>query len=260
MDATIKRESEQAWLDLAMRSTAFVVPEGPLAEPARSVGSATILCSPKSHVFLLTARHIAEDVQRGQIWFGYWGCANAIKSGVAGALLHPDAEVDVALILLKHKDQQVLGTLARSSTEVSQDSTVANGDYFAISGYPSTLVHVDRTLGQGFTSLFYNCILETPVHDKFGRLRVAWGKFDEELSGQLPPPPPGMSGGALWRRRDQEGLIWSPTTAIAVAGIQAAWDREEKVAFVEPTSRWFSWYADKLGRLDAGEFAAQEAG
>ncbi len=260
MDTAIKTESERAWIELAIRGTAFVVPEGPLAEPARSVGSATILRSPAGHVFLLTARHIAEDFRRGQIWFGYWGCSNAVKTGIAVALVPPDEDVDVAVLLLRYKDQRVLETLARSSTEVSQDATVANGDYLAISGYPSTLVHLDRALGQGFTSLFYNCMVDAPMNDDVGRLRVAWGKYDEQLFGQAPPPPPGMSGGALWRRRDPTDLIWSPATAISLVGIQSAWIQDRKVAFVEPTSRWFGWYADSVGRLDAGEFAAQEAG
>jgi hypothetical protein len=261
MDAVIKRESEQAWFELATRCTAFVVPEGRLAEPPRSLGSATILRSPTGHVYLLTARHVAEDVRRGQIWFGYWGCFNAIKSGIAGALLHPNADVDAALLLLKQKDQEVLRNLARRSTDVSQDATIANEDYLAISGYPWALLHVDRSLAQqGFTSLFYNCLLDNPAQDNLGRFRLGWGKFEEQLATPSPPPPPGMSGGALWRRRDQADLIWTSAMATTLVGIQAAWESDNKIALVEPSSRWFGWYSESVQKLDEGEFVTQEAG
>ena len=261
MDPLEKTESERAWADLSVRCTVFVIPEGPLANPACSVGSATLLRSPRNHVFLLTARHIAEDVRRGQIWFGHFNCTNAIKTGIAGALLHPNADVDAALLLLKRKDQTKLTSYTRSSATVSEDSGVANGDYLAICGYPWELQHLDQQRPQqGFTSLFYNCILESPAHDDLGRLRLAWGKFEAERSAIVPPAPPGTSGGGLWRRRDQGQLIWTPDNTITIVGIQSAWERANQIALVEPSSRWFSWYVDSLGKLDEDEFASQEAG
>jgi len=65
------------------------------------------------------------------------------------------------------------------------------------------------------------------------------------------PKPHGISGGALWRFRGRDAKgVWSAAATGRIIGVPVAWLERDRVAFVEPASKWRDWVRETMTEMD----------
>ena len=118
---SLQIETERALNINVARSTAFVIPEAH-GNSAEWLGSATVLQTSAGHVFLLTARHIAETIRTKSLWLGHYECKDVLRTSIEEANLHDDADVDAALLPLSPGSQDSLREYARNASDIPSTS------------------------------------------------------------------------------------------------------------------------------------------
>lgn len=270
-----QRHARAAISEFVQRAAVYLVP-GTDTDAPSEVGSGIAVLTPQGNVTVLTAWHIAKDMESTPHRLGYQATDRGVNDVVRGVIRAPrrstiagtascEEDVDVALVLLSNEAQGVLASLAISTDNIATDDVVdPERDVVVLSGYPFYLSGnpPNEPKSRFFSHIHYT----TGVHgrDGCGRLLVAWDEAVVEPGDALPPQvritpgeifklghPGGISGGAVWRfRGSKKGeLLWSATTDGQVIGVPVSWDKTN-TEFAESCCLWREWLVESLVKAD----------
>lgn len=233
------------------------------------VGSGTILGTPEGRTVILTAKHVVvASLEHGGRIVCKSGSGALFESR---AVLHPDASVDVALVLPSPDLEAALQRHAEPASTVA--ACCMDGvrppegfdDAYAVMGYPIDMTspfHANAVFGiNGYLWLCNQ--REPPIHRPDDDLVefewVASGRALRGIDGAerenmiAPESAHGMSGGALWRRRYLRDRFLSngmPAVVCEIVAVQREYRPSSRALFLDPSERWHGWLQQVMRQLD----------
>lgn len=267
----LEREAYDAMHQFAQKALVYLV-ESPLAASLDNApnSSGTLVCTPGGRVVVLTARHVLTDKVPGVgVTVGGSGDSNGVPNALGREWLHPDPEIDVALVELAPAAAARLGARAFAANIVapSDDANVGADQATVINGYPfayrrKAVDHRAKIVAVVFTSISYLTIV-APERDRQGRYRVTWGRAllaepDELIQPGVRPgdqfhvgEPHGISGGPLWRfMKVPKTEVWELSKMARIIGVASTFIREDGLETCPSVVVWGDWFRATIAAID----------
>jgi len=245
----LNREARTAVAEYVAQPLVAFAP-GARGEPV-NVSSGTLLRTPGGNIVVLTAKHCVDDAIRGPVRLCWYRRTDSILGAAAAVAKHPDDSVDIAMFALWPDGATVMRALALTENDLGTDDDVdPKNDALIVAGVPAALLVRDGNF-RGLWSVNYGTNVADPPRDAGGRLRVLWTEMETPSGNIGMPKPHGISGGALWRFRGRDAKgVWSAAATGRIIGVPVAWLERDRVAFVEPASKWRDWVRETMTEMD----------
>jgi hypothetical protein len=276
-EASLKKSGIAAIQNYASRFSVAIRPT-PSSTANEWVGSGTVVRTPGGKLVVLSAKHVLEEIAKidGHVAVGFGPTGISIPSDgvcMATTLLFGPEGVDVGLFVLNPTAATYLAdSISVNDIGSSSDTGIEEGDAFVAVGYPWQLVHDQADYAAHVNWHFFSKIIYTVKVrglDRRGRYEMNWnnGIAPQEASHLLPnlaaqlvsnggphvpPDPPGVSGGALWRFRGPPRLIWTASAYGKLVGVLCSWIRDDRIQIAESASAWGDWLRAAIKELDGG--------
>lgn len=222
------------------------------------MGSGTLMRAASGAPMVLTARHVVESlghlsllVVGDKVPDDFWAPEFELR-------LHPDPDVDVALVVLPGADE--LSPFCVGADALSDEGTLTEDkEGYVVAGWPDQF-SLERMTTDGKkrdllrASIIYGTTLlgrdRRRLSLNFRRAETAniprVQDWDIPAEGPLELKRPGtISGGSVWRQRPPSGLIWTPESAARIVGVAVEFT-EKRSELAEPIERWGDWVRSEL--------------
>lgn len=201
------------------------------SETVDQVGTGTLF-SHQDRLFLVTARHIFDDIDPRTIVIPSTDTTELASIGSLD-LLRPDQEqIDVAVVELKHPPTIKRAKASWNILTVDDTAQASFDGVFALSGYPSERLRRDGgLLGGSLITVYTDRIVEipseatAPVHrdvDLFFTYDSKLVKSDGEILSA--PNLRGCSGASIWQYiKSEDAGLWTAQKSLRIIGVQSAY-------------------------------------
>lgn len=265
-------QARKACLDFAARTTVLLAPHGKVT----GLGSGVLLQTGGGVPFVVTARHVVEEVEGG------WEPLRMMVPGLGGkelfdvgaaVYLAPNRkpkQLDVAVVALRPSVHEVLRPLCagRAAVVVADNDDLEPSDVVFLAGFPSYLGFQNRQDPREYLAATLTYFTGVKGHDVHGRLEVEWGEAIPDKEAPVFPhldvlpgvpmqlqAPFGVSGGGIWRVRGARGdALWSPSSHAKLIGVPSAWN-QRNTQYAESVSAWGPWLTGVANDLDGSATA-----